>query len=232
MATINDIANGGLRKLGIITAARPASAYEIARAIEAISDFLASFPLRNIGGKLDEVSVTENIEVDVPARLQVSAGGPITITLPPKPFDGYTLEINDIEGNFATHNVTLARNGRKIAGAASSATLSTNNTAKSYFYRADLGDWTEWASSYAGSDTLPLPDEFIEGMKNLCAVMVCDSVGVELSGRLAYLPGYADTALRRLSARYAPKRRLRADRGLTKMPSQVHSWGNTSVYRR
>lgn len=232
MATINDIANGALRKLGIITEARPASAYEMARAVETISDFLASFPLRNIGGKLDEVNVTENVNVDVPARLQVSAAASLTITLPAKPFDGYTLEINDIEGNFATHNVTIARNGRKIAGAASNATISTNNVSKSYFYRADLGDWTEWASSYTGASTLPLPDEFIEGMKNIAAALVSDSVGVELSGRLAFLPGYADTALRRLSARYAPKRRLRADKGLTKMPTQVHSWGNTSVYRR
>lgn len=233
MATLNDIATAALRLGGHVPEAQDPTAFKIARAVDALSRYLDALPVMGAGGKLDEVSVTESLTVDAPARLLVAASSALTITLPLDPFDGYTVEIIDVEDNFATHNLTVARNGRKINGSAANATLSTNGQSVRYFYRADLGDWILWAAPYSKTDTVPLADDLALSLEYITSYLVGPVLGTSYSSDArSFIPEEADRAMRRIAARYGPKRRLRADRGLTRMPSQTHSWGNTSVNRR
>jgi Domain of unknown function (DUF4183) len=47
-----------------------------------------------------------------------TSAGPKTMTLPASPSLGDTIRINDLAGSFSTNNLTVARNGNKIQGAA------------------------------------------------------------------------------------------------------------------
>jgi hypothetical protein len=231
MATLTDIINGALYKLGAIPEGQAASSFQAARGLEFLQDYLYSLPLVGYGGRLDEESVTESLTVDVPVRLLVSASSAITVTLPKNPYNGYTVEIIDVEDNFATYNVTLARNGRKIAGSAANATLSSDGAAVRYVYRADLGDWLLWDDSLSASDSVPLPAAFDESLKSVLAFELASVLGIDLSEPArASIPGKADIASRRIAAAFGPKRRLRADAGLLNLPSRAGR-GNTSVYR-
>ena len=56
-----------------------------------------------------------------------TSGGAITITLPADPIEGCQIAIIDAAGTFATHNLTVERNGQKINGLSENLTLTVNN---------------------------------------------------------------------------------------------------------
>ena len=55
-----------------------------------------------------------------------TTSGAITVTLPASPSAGDIVGFNDYARTFATNNLTVARNGSNIQGAASDATIETN----------------------------------------------------------------------------------------------------------
>jgi hypothetical protein len=69
-----------------------------------------------------------------------TAGG-FTITLPPTPADGDTIQIIDVAGIFGTNNVTLARNGVKIQNLAEDLILNLNNAAVTMIYSGAAFGW-------------------------------------------------------------------------------------------
>lgn len=73
-------------------------------------------------------------------RLMVHADSATELFLPPVPDDGARFSVVDVGDNFATNNVTVNGNGRYIEGG-TTATLSTDRENKTWFYRADLGEW-------------------------------------------------------------------------------------------
>jgi len=60
---------------------------------------------------------------DIGADTTIAA---FTITLPGSPVAGQTVKIRDVAGNAATNNITVARNGKKIAGASADFTIDLN----------------------------------------------------------------------------------------------------------
>jgi hypothetical protein len=52
-----------------------------------------------------------------------TTGGAFTVTLPATPADGDSVEIIPARGTFATNNLTVARNGENIDGAAANLIL-------------------------------------------------------------------------------------------------------------
>jgi len=69
-----------------------------------------------------------------------TAGG-FTITLPPTPADGDTIQVIDVAGIFGTNNVTLARNGVKIQNLAEDLILNLNNAAVTMIYSGASFGW-------------------------------------------------------------------------------------------
>jgi len=65
----------------------------------------------------------------------------ITITLPPSPVIGQRVKIADYAGTWATNNVTVARNGSNINGAAANHTLNTNNAWSEFVYTDVTQGW-------------------------------------------------------------------------------------------
>lgn len=72
-----------------------------------------------------------------------SAGGAFTLTLPAAPADGDQIDVV-VDENAATNNVTIARNGKKIAGASSDLIMQKNNRGVKLIYDSAGGNWMTW----------------------------------------------------------------------------------------
>lgn len=72
-----------------------------------------------------------------------SSGGAFTITLPLNTglLVGDQIQIIDVTGSFNTNNVTLARNGALISGAADDLTLDVNGVVLSLLYTGTTYGW-------------------------------------------------------------------------------------------
>jgi hypothetical protein len=70
-----------------------------------------------------------------------ASGGAFTITLPPAPNDGDTIQVIDVAGIFGTNNVTLARNGLKIQNLAEDLVCNLNNAAITMIYSGATFGW-------------------------------------------------------------------------------------------
>jgi hypothetical protein len=72
-----------------------------------------------------------------------STGGSFTITLPPNAtvLDNDTLQIIDATGTFGTNNVTIARNGSLILGAADDVVLDVNGAVITLLYTGSTYGW-------------------------------------------------------------------------------------------
>ena len=79
-------------------------------------------------------SAGDNIFVD-------TNGGAVAITLPSSAAIGDQIKFIDAEGTFATHNLTVNRNGHKIQGSASNLTVSTSGSGFALVYNDSDNGW-------------------------------------------------------------------------------------------
>ena len=73
-------------------------------------------------------------------RIYCVAGG-FTITLPASPLDGDTIQVIDVISAFGSSNVTIARNGQLINGAALNLTCDVPGTALTLVYSGVTYGW-------------------------------------------------------------------------------------------
>ena len=70
-----------------------------------------------------------------------TTGGAITLTLPGSPTIGDEISFIDYAGTFDTNNLTVARNGKNINGAASDLTVATESAANTLVYSDTTQGW-------------------------------------------------------------------------------------------
>lgn len=186
MATAADTIKLALRKIRVIgqganptTAQQQGALTELNAIINGLVGFGSSVEWRDY-----PVESAHDIVADYPAQRFLCKAG-VTLTLPAgsqaRPvFDGMRVGVVDAAGTAATSNITLARNGWKIAGSAANATISTNNASRVYMFRADLGDWKLAADLETGT-AIPFPAEFDLPL----ALILADSLGGEYGQRLS-----------------------------------------------
>lgn len=145
----------GLRKLQTIIL----SLYGNELGVPLTSVSYGNFGVTNAYGKEEDYSSTIN-STYIPnnVRLMVNTDGVQTLFLPPNPQDGARVAIVDNTGNFATYNMTINGNGRKVEGAGT-VVLNTDSVKRQWFYRGDLGEWVLVDELTANSQS-PFPQEF------------------------------------------------------------------------
>ena len=130
-------------------------------------------------------------------RLICNINAPITLYMHPSPDDGSRLAVSDVAGNFATNNVTLEGNGRRIENA-TSLVLSANGTNTEWFFRADLSNWMKYAPLVA-LDTFPFPEEFDDFFITMLALRLNPAYGRTLDPQSQMVFNRSKTQIR---ARY------------------------------
>jgi hypothetical protein len=70
-----------------------------------------------------------------------TSGGPFTLTLPPAPSVGDEVEIWDGQSTWGTNNLTVARNGSQIEGAASNLVCNVSGSKVQLVYMAGSRGW-------------------------------------------------------------------------------------------
>jgi hypothetical protein len=225
MTTATEIITKAAARLRIVPEGQSLPAYHHSRLLAELGDMVAELPTQGVGGALyDEPLTATGLTLKEPTRLVCNLSAALTITLPLRPWDGFRFAVVDAGANFATYNVTLARNGRLIDGAAANGTLSTNGQVASYFYRADLGDWKAEGAITAASATIPYPQEFDSALAAMLAMRTWTELGADMPP--ATLVQESTDGLIRMQARYKQRRLASVDGGLLNMPSQSYTRTN------
>jgi hypothetical protein len=90
-----------------------------------------------------------------------TTSGTITVTLPASPSAGDIVALADYAGTSATNNITIARNGSNINGAASDLTISKNNSGVTLVYVDGTQGWK--ATETSNLNDIELQPEYIVG---------------------------------------------------------------------
>lgn len=218
MTTVAALIERACRSTGVCPEAQPVTAYQSEVGVDAFNEIIDSLPALGVGDVLTTKRVTSAYTVQSPSILHVIATAALTITLPKEPKDGYRVKVVDVAANFATNNVTIARNGWQIAGAASDVTLSTNGQTKEYMFRADLGDWKDITRPLTAASTVPFPAEFDGPLAAILGVRILE-VFPRDAGQTVYTR--AADGLSLLQSRYLPDLTATLDRDLRLTPSRL-----------
>lgn len=188
-----------------------------------VGENLAQWPVGTTGYQTAPATATADIwAYPTPnVMLACNLSDAQTIYLPQQPSDGARIGVQDLQGNFATFNLTLDGNGRQIEGAAI-AVLSTNSLNRSWFFRADLGNWTRF-TELASTDTFPFPTEFDDYFITMLAL--------RLAPRLGPQPSPATMAAMKRSgqqfvARYVQSQNLSLDRSISLPYMSTQTYGD------
>ena len=82
-----------------------------------------------------------------------TTSGAITVTLPASPSAGAIVAIKDYAGTFATNNLTIARNGSNIQGAANNSLIETNRASVVLVFADSTKGWLYTNESNVGDNT-------------------------------------------------------------------------------
>lgn len=93
------------------------------------------------GNYVSSIKTTTYLAVNYDEIFADSSGGAFTITLPASPVLGQRVKIADYAANWATNNVTVARNGSNIQGAAADFTLNVNGAKVEFIYVDSTRGW-------------------------------------------------------------------------------------------
>jgi hypothetical protein len=218
MATVADLIGQAYGRIGKNPEGQTLPAHPTQVGLDAFNSLIDRLPDEGVGDTLALRRVTAAITVDGPSVLHVIATSAFTITLPEEPTDGYRVKIVDVGANFATHNITVARNGWLIAGSAADVTLSTNGQSKEYMFRADLGDWKDITRPLALTDSSPYPAAHDEGLSAMLALRILENAGGEPT---ASLVNAASEGKSRLQQQYIPDLTAEMPYAVRRSPSQI-----------
>ncbi|MDO9334937.1 MAG: hypothetical protein Q7T61_00920 [Caulobacter sp.] len=139
--TVLDIIKASLRINGTLAAGDEPEADEAQDCLDAYNRMVRSMFGTVIGPRVSPASANINLTA-LSGRTYIVGAQAVIITLPLNPRPGARVGVADGNLGLASHNCTVARNGRLLQGAASNLTLNTNGDARVWFYRPDTADWT------------------------------------------------------------------------------------------
>jgi hypothetical protein len=170
---------------------------------------------------------TENSQWFVPLnkRLVLNLEDARQVRLHPNPDDGARFGFKDVSNNLATYNFTVVGNGRIIAGATQQV-FNTNGAGKTYFYRADLGEWKEIPTALTAVDEWFFPSEFDEMFITALAMRLNPRHGQNMTQESMSV---YQRSVRQFRARYKQNVPTRSDLGLIRLTSR-DSYNNENIW--
>lgn len=222
MTTCRTIITRAEEALAVVGNNRNLRPSDAAMALELLNTIVEGVFGAGVGGGLtdDEITSAETVAVDTRAIVSGHSAA-FTITLPESPRDGSRFQLVDAGAGFTARPVTVARNGRLLEGAAANITANTNGFNRTWFYRADLGDWKR-LTALAINDTFPFPASVEQTFALMLAFELAPSFRVSFSPE-------AGAALQRgmssLRAKYRTRKIVSADSGVLTMSLQVRDGG-------
>lgn len=212
MTAIGEILENAFFEVGMTTELQHATPTQTQKAMGSLQRLINSmlgndagelpndWPLGNYGRQSPEqICLTTQQLTNPPLnrRLIATNEAATTLYLSPGPQDGAVMQIVDPFGRLATVPVTLDGNGRTIEGA-SSLVLNSNGTNRTWFYRADLGDWKRIIPLVV-TDDMPFPEDFDQYFTVLLGMRLNPSYGKALARENAIV---IDQGRRDFIARY------------------------------
>ncbi len=240
MTTALDIIKQAYRESNLIAIGTDPTEAEQTEALPRLNTIVSSVLGAEVGEQLNDWPVgtvgienaegwTSNQWKYLPANIRVIVNGATaqTLNLPPMPSDGARVAVVDVRGTLAAQPITLNGNGRLIEGA-TSVVLSTNNLARSWLYRADLGKWMRVEALSLGSE-MPYPIDFDDVFISMLAMRLNPRYGRSVDQQTV---ATYDRAVRRLKGRYRQRTVIPADPAVLFMSVQAgRGWqGNRFVF--
>lgn len=194
MTLVSSIITQALRESNVIALGANPNPGEAAEALDRLQSIVLSVLGNEVGFVLEDWNIVSATSITKPSSFTQPAAGftvapqsrlvcnlseATSLDLDPLPQDGQRVSVIDIAGNFATRNLTLDGNGRKIEGSATKV-LSTNGTAQQWVYRADTGNWVT-VDPLTDSSEMPFPEEFDDFFIIMLAGRMNPRFGRELS---------------------------------------------------
>lgn len=128
-----------------------------------VGEELSDWPIGTEGLHNPRGVVWQRLEWERPrinSRMIAASAEAQTVYLPSNPYDGSRISLIDPASRLAAYPITLDAQGRTIENA-TTFVANTDGLQKTWFYRADRGNWTP-ITPLAFTDDFPFPAEFDE----------------------------------------------------------------------
>lgn len=223
MTTLRQIIVDAFRESGITPVGGTPGADEHSEALRRLQNIIKQLFGNELGEQLRTINY-ENISnyTNLPTNVRIvfDSEGALTLNLHKNPRDGARLAVIDNGADFATNNITLDGNGRKIE-LADTVTLNTNSLNREWFYRDDLGNWVR-VTDLTANDESPFPAEFDDLLITLLAFRLNPRYGAETHQEMVEV---LKDIRRRFRARYRQVHEVSVDDGLIILPSTRSHYG-------
>jgi hypothetical protein len=197
--TPRDAIKRAMRLIGALETGGTPTADELTDTLSAFNGMVLALFGTAIGQRLAPKTYSAASTLEAGRQAMCSLSAAVTLTLPANPSDGDRVALVDVGGNFATYNLTLARNSRLLEGAASNLTLSTNLMSRSWFFREDTGNW-EREAALTIDQAIFFPEEICEHL----VWMLASSLAPEFSGTAPpdHIAARAAAGIQAIAGRY------------------------------
>lgn len=200
MSTVSEIVNQAYREGNFVAVGELPTAAEVSEAIPLLNRLISSFFGHELGELVREWPAPAVGYPTAPIRWQLTPTGPAasgaepwiyppgnvrmivsitsakTIYFPVNPQDGARISYVDVGSTAA---LTLDGNGRTIEEQTSITGSPPADGKRTWFYRADLGDWIQLKTLVAADD-VPLPEEFDDLFITGLAIRIAPRYGVKM----------------------------------------------------
>jgi len=178
---VNDVINAAMRLIGNLSPDGTLPASDAASALVAFNRLKRSMFGTVIGPRLSSYALTGvSGQAENGGEYQIPTGAAFTLTAPTGPRSGARFGAVDPNLTFNTYNLTIARNGQLLNGAAANYVVATAGQATHWWFRGDTGSWvleTDWT---ALTNVIEFPDPLIDYLPDMLAVVLAAEYGADI----------------------------------------------------
>lgn len=205
---VREIIKQSMRNIGVLDPGLEPTPSQANEALDAFNSFIKGMMGNEIGPRLEAVSMTASTTAVYGGMYQIVLGAIATLTFPASPKDGWRVGFADMGLTFDTYTLTVNPNGRPISTgigtySAANQTYTTEGTAKTFFFRSDVG-WTEEAV-LALTDTPYFPVDMHAGLADAFTIFLHSQYFGASEQPSPALAVAADRGRQLISARYGAR---------------------------